>query len=494
MGLRVEVAIVESAIDRALDDVAAARRDLRRSPRRRSALHRYREALRPFEGALALAQGAFTPASFARSLAHARRARRGLGRFRDADVLERRLAPLARDAAGEDSSGIEPLWMALRARRVHGRARAVREATAHGGGLLAASALASLRKRRLDLIEPLAFPAAAVRTRIARLARPEPDSRELHELRLAVKSFRFGAEALAREVDMRSALDAVAREAEEVTDLLGDISDAEGFCEGVESLLARERPARRTALATGVEAARVALLRDAEEARRDFIDGWAGARWPRLKAAIAGSEEWLTMGEPNEGAVAAEAVPMEPVTREAVPMERPAVGDRAIVALFFLRHGPAVEREAWSGPDEARPLTEEGERKLRKLRNGVARLAGSVDVVISSPFVRAKETALVVARKLDFAREVEEEPLLAPGVDAKAVVDVLARHRDAKRILLVGHSPSLEAWIARLVGAPEPFVTLGKGGLARVDVAAIAPEPRGVLRFVATPAMLERSS
>lgn len=274
---------VRAAIRFALDEAAEARRALARAPSRRAPLHRYRESLRRLEAALALGQGTVPRKLHENAVRATRRARKGLGRYRDADVLARRLAPIA-----QESPEVEPLLAALEARRRRGRKTAVRESARRSRRrVLHRCVRAAARSIRGDaVVDALAFPAARVRLRYLRLGSPDPNARELHELRLALKELRYAAEALARVRPAGGLLAAVAVEAKEATDLLGDVSDAEGFCAGIESLVAGDKRQDRDALAAAVEPARVALLRDAEESRREFLEGWEAYRWPRLLAFI----------------------------------------------------------------------------------------------------------------------------------------------------------------------------------------------------------------
>lgn len=160
-------------------------------------------------------------------------------------------------------------------------------------------------------------------------------------------------------------------------------------------------------------------------------------------------------------------------------------------ALYFLRHAPAGSPEDWEGPDEARPLTAEGRKKLKGAKKGLRKLIGTPDVIVSSHYARAWQTAEAVARQLDYANEIEKSEALGHDGDA-AQRDALLLHRaPGSSLLFVGHSPDLERWIARLLGASAPYaLELKKGGVCRVDLVEIDGERVATLRWLVTPAVL----
>jgi phosphohistidine phosphatase len=162
--------------------------------------------------------------------------------------------------------------------------------------------------------------------------------------------------------------------------------------------------------------------------------------------------------------------------------------------LMLLRH--AIAEDAGPGqPDEGRRLTREGKRKLHEVVAGMRALKLPLDVVLSSPLRRARETAEIVAADygLDEDRVVETRAL-APAGGAEAVLSALAAHARCAAILLVGHQPDLgELASTLLVGTPGlvplPFK---KAGLAAISVTALPPRAAGTLEFFLTPGHLRR--
>jgi len=157
--------------------------------------------------------------------------------------------------------------------------------------------------------------------------------------------------------------------------------------------------------------------------------------------------------------------------------------------LYLIRHGIAEDRgEAW--PDDTmRPLTDEGISSLRRSARSLARLGVTFDVVLTSPLVRARQTAEVVAAAFDPRPTVATAESLAPGGGYQAMLDDLAKHSRRSRIALVGHEPGIGQLAARLAGVRQP-IEFKKGAVARIDVDVLPPDGPGSLRWFVTPKIL----
>lgn len=163
--------------------------------------------------------------------------------------------------------------------------------------------------------------------------------------------------------------------------------------------------------------------------------------------------------------------------------------------LYILRHGIAVESGTPGIPDDDRPLTPEGRKRMREIARGLRRLGLEVDRVITSPLPRAGATAEIVAVALEAQDRLETADVLRSGSDAAAIGDWL-RHRAEGRLMIVGHNPGLTDLITRLVvgdaGGPRPPVCeLKKGGIAALRPAPGSPD-RFELDWVATPRLIRR--
>lgn len=157
--------------------------------------------------------------------------------------------------------------------------------------------------------------------------------------------------------------------------------------------------------------------------------------------------------------------------------------------LYFVRHGLAEERgDAW--PDDTkRPLTGEGTSRMRKAARGLARFGVAVDVVLTSPLVRARQTAEILAGELDPRPSLVNVESLAPDGTYAAVIADLEKHVRKTRIALVGHEPMIGELAARLIGSRHP-IEFKKGSVCRIDVDDLPPAGPGDLRWMLTPKML----
>jgi phosphohistidine phosphatase len=166
--------------------------------------------------------------------------------------------------------------------------------------------------------------------------------------------------------------------------------------------------------------------------------------------------------------------------------------------LYIVRHGQAVESEAWAGAERDRPLTAEGRDEMRAAARGLRRLGVDVDPVYTSPLARARETAELIADALHAPLEALDA--LSPGAQLSALADPLARHRDAATLLFVGHEPDLSDMIGELIGSHGPaHVEMKKGACCRVNIhdasalsSAAALQGRGTLAWLLTAKQLAR--
>jgi phosphohistidine phosphatase len=157
--------------------------------------------------------------------------------------------------------------------------------------------------------------------------------------------------------------------------------------------------------------------------------------------------------------------------------------------IYLIRHGEAEKRgEAW--PDDAkRPLTQDGMSKLRKSARALERLGVVLDVIVTSPLVRTKQTAEIIAGGLDPHPHIAPAESLAPGGTVTAVLSDLEKHGKRGRIALVGHEPGLGELAARLIGSRHP-IPFKKGAVCRIDVEGVPPAGPGDLRWFLTPKIL----
>ncbi|MGD1094794.1 MAG: phosphohistidine phosphatase SixA [Bryobacteraceae bacterium] len=154
--------------------------------------------------------------------------------------------------------------------------------------------------------------------------------------------------------------------------------------------------------------------------------------------------------------------------------------------IYLLRHGIA-EDHASSGRDSDRRLTEEGRQKLRKVLERAHGAGVSPEVILSSPYKRAVETAEIAANELDYEGKILRVDALTPDSSPLRIWNEIREHRDAVSILLAGHEPVFSATVASMLGSAREMVEFKKGGLVRIDVDAFGSEARGILQWMITP-------
>jgi phosphohistidine phosphatase len=160
------------------------------------------------------------------------------------------------------------------------------------------------------------------------------------------------------------------------------------------------------------------------------------------------------------------------------------------VDIYFLRHAPAIQRGIAEFPNDDRPLTEEGIQKMRKGARGVRALVQHVDLVCSSPLVRALDTAKIAAEALGHPGPVLQCPQLLPDAGFREFVALLEDNPGNESVLAVGHEPNLGRTISTLLGSPRPMIELKKGGLCRIRVDGPPVSGSGTLIFHLTPKQL----
>ena len=162
--------------------------------------------------------------------------------------------------------------------------------------------------------------------------------------------------------------------------------------------------------------------------------------------------------------------------------------------IYILRHGIAVEPGTPGFENDAdRPLIPKGERRLRSAAAAMEKLNLSFDLILSSPFVRARQTAEIVAGELKLKKRIEFFDGLVPGGNPKALIHVLNELKPApENILLVGHEPYLSRLISLLVsGGVEALIEMKKGGLGKLEVAELRHGQCARLAWLLTPSQME---
>jgi phosphohistidine phosphatase len=157
--------------------------------------------------------------------------------------------------------------------------------------------------------------------------------------------------------------------------------------------------------------------------------------------------------------------------------------------LYIVRHAIAAARgEDWP-EDDKRPLTERGASRFTEEVAGLKKLSVGIDEIFTSPLVRARQTAELLAAGIPGKPAVKVLDALAPGHTPTSVMAQLARAARRRRIALVGHEPGLGELAAHLIGAGRAL-TFKKGGVCRIDVESLSSRRPGSLSWFVTPKLL----
>ena len=159
--------------------------------------------------------------------------------------------------------------------------------------------------------------------------------------------------------------------------------------------------------------------------------------------------------------------------------------------LLIVRHAIAFERDRHRWRDDgARPLSPAGIRRARKAAAGLKEFTTAPDRVLTSPLVRARQTAQILTDVAGWPQAVEV-PELSPQAAASAVLSLLGKDR-SKVVAVVGHQPGLGALLAAcLLGDGEVLpIEMKKNAVACVSFAGPPRAGRAALKWLATPRML----
>lgn len=140
--------------------------------------------------------------------------------------------------------------------------------------------------------------------------------------------------------------------------------------------------------------------------------------------------------------------------------------------LYLVRHAEAVERSP-AVAEEQRWLTTAGRRSFRANARLLARKKLRPDLILTSPLVRAIQTAEILAEALQYEGELAMAAEAAPGFDLRQLTMLLARYPAVRRLVVVGHEPDLGALAGVLLGH-EVAVPLKKGMIIALKLGAAA--------------------
>jgi len=154
--------------------------------------------------------------------------------------------------------------------------------------------------------------------------------------------------------------------------------------------------------------------------------------------------------------------------------------------IYLMQHGEAYAEIQ----DPERSLTPQGEDQIHSSGKALKKLGVEVDLIVSSPKRRARQTAEIIAGELGYSRAIEVTETLEPLAPSEEAIAYVGRFLDRRRVLLAGHLPSLGEIAANLMSeGGHVSIHFEMGGVCRIDVEGF-PTHAGGLRWVIPPAHL----
>jgi len=161
--------------------------------------------------------------------------------------------------------------------------------------------------------------------------------------------------------------------------------------------------------------------------------------------------------------------------------------------LYIVRHGIAIDREDPKSPaDPERFLTEEGIDKTKEIAKRVAGFKIKPELFISSPYVRAMQTAEIFAAAFDYPKQkIRRSDSLLPGTEPTHFFREISKEKNVSTIFCFGHAPQLDELVATALGSKHHVSQLKKAGVAAIELKRLTP-PSGQLLWLATPKLLRK--
>lgn len=158
--------------------------------------------------------------------------------------------------------------------------------------------------------------------------------------------------------------------------------------------------------------------------------------------------------------------------------------------IYIVRHAIAELRENWDHPDEARPLTKKGRKKMARIARGLFNQSTKFSHLYASPLVRAVQTAEIMAECFQL-KPAEPTELLVPEASPESLLPFLNQHEEEDALALVGHEPHVSALLAFLLtGETRAHLPFKKGGMALLESRKPIRAGQCVLRWFMEPKQL----
>lgn len=162
--------------------------------------------------------------------------------------------------------------------------------------------------------------------------------------------------------------------------------------------------------------------------------------------------------------------------------------------LYLVRHAIAEDSANYED-DSLRPLTEKGCGKMKRIAAALKDLGAAPDLIVSSPYLRARQTADILVKELKYTGEPAHNDFLVPMGDPNDMIGEINEKYTVDELMLVGHEPSLGALAGVLLaGNADIAINLKKGGVCCLSVDDLRYDRKAVLEWLITPKIATRLS
>lgn len=160
--------------------------------------------------------------------------------------------------------------------------------------------------------------------------------------------------------------------------------------------------------------------------------------------------------------------------------------------IYLIRHSNAVEPGTPGYEDDSlRPLTEKGRDKMKSIASALKKLDVKPDLIVSSPYVRARQTAEILAKVLKYKQELTFSDALVPMGNADNIIGEINEKYSVDELVLVGHEPCFSTLISTLTaGNPDLNINIKNGGVCCLSSDDLHTERKAVLEWLLTPKIL----
>ncbi len=158
--------------------------------------------------------------------------------------------------------------------------------------------------------------------------------------------------------------------------------------------------------------------------------------------------------------------------------------------LYLIRHAIA-EEESSSGEDSQRALTDKGAKKMRQIAKGLRTLGVEFDLILTSPYTRARQTAEILGDVFRLKKDIVVSGDLSPMGDPDLLLAEINEKHTVDSLALVGHEPYLSTLVGLLIANGAPVdVAFKKGGVCRLSTDDLHHTRKATLEWMLTPGVL----